>query len=142
MDNINVTELLEKFSSEINLKITDTVKEALADILDDSIEDLRETIEETVQENMPLEHMPNVLHILSQDKTLFTPIVYAKIEKSPANDPKSLDYPYVIMGRVYNITYNVLGWYKDEKSAKEEIMNIIEAVKYAVKSEYTVYEMH
>ncbi len=81
------------------------------------------------------------LYILSQDKKLLAPLFSAEVCNANSKNPKSNEFPYIIVIRSSIYANNVFGWYKDEESAKAELKNIFNAIKFAEKDQYAVYEM-
>ena len=77
-------------------------------------------------------------YVLSQDKKLLTPLFSAEVHSANSKNSKSKGLPFIITVRSGVTSNNVFGWYKDEESAKTELQNIYEAIKYQL----SVYEMN
>lgn len=143
----NIKELIENMQSQIISEMEGAIETNVENVMHSIIEDyLPEVIENAVmsviQELSDDETAKDRLYVLSQDKKLFAPITYAEVQNSNCKLPKSSEFPFVIMARVGIFTNNIFGWYKDEESAKSELKNIFNALKFADKNEYSVYEMN
>lgn len=138
-----ISEMEGVIESTIESTIENTVEEVMSNMLEDR---LQETIEEAVtsviQGLNDDETAKDRLYVLSQDKKLFAPITYAEVRNANSKNMKSAEFPFVITARIGIFSNNVFGWYKDEESAKAELKNIFNALKFAVKNEYAVYEMN
>ena len=109
------------------------------DQIEDAVEDAVINVMQGLNDD---ETAKDRLYILSQDKKILAPITYAEVHHANSKNPESAEFPFVITARIGIFSNNVFGWYKDEESAKAELKNIFNAIKYAVKSEYAVYEMN
>lgn len=140
MENIEeLLELLESMPSQIISEMEDVMSQMLEDRLQETVE---EAVTSVIQGLNDDEAAKDRLYVLSQDKKLFAPITYAEVCNANGKNPKSAEFPFVITARIGIFSNNVFGWYKDEESAKAELKNIFNALKFAVKNEYAVYEMN
>lgn len=135
----NIEELLESMPSQIISEMEDVMSQMLEDRLQETVE---EAVTSVIQGLNDDEAAKDRLYVLSQDKKLFAPITYAEVCNANGKNPKSAEFPFVITARIGIFSNNVFGWYKDEESAKAELKNIFNALKFAVKNEYAVYEMN
>ena len=138
MENIN--ELLTKLKNEL---LEELPKQIVSEI------EMNLSFENQVEDGVisALEGIKNAneskdrLYVLSQDKKLLCPLLSAEVHNANRKNPKSVEFPFVITVRSGIYSNNVFGWYKDEESAKAELKNIYNALKYAEKDQYAVYEM-
>lgn len=135
----NIEELLESMPSQIISEMEDVMSQMLEDRLQETVE---EAVTSVIQGLNDDEAAKDRLYVLSQDKKLFAPITYAEVCNANGKNPKSAEFPFVITARIGIFSNNVFGWYKDEESAKAELKNIFNVLKFAVKNEYAVYEMN
>lgn len=137
----NIKELLQNLKSEIMNELPKAIINNMEMELsfDDQIE---EAVTNAIQGLNEDETAKDRLYILSQDKKLLAPLFCAEVHSANSKNPKSNDFPFVITVRSGIYANNVFGWYKDEESAKKELKNIFNAIKFAVKNEYAVYEMN
>ena len=143
----NIEELLQNMQSQIISEMEDVIESTVENTVTDAIEDcLEETVENAVTSVLQGfnddETAKDRLYVLSQDKKLFAPITYAEVRNANSKDPKSVEFPFIIAARIGIFTENVFGWYRDEEAAKAELKNIYNALKFADKNEYAVYEMN
>lgn len=138
MENIN--ELLEKLKNELleelPKQIVNKIEMELSfeDQVEDAVISALEGIKDTNESK-------DRLYILSQDKKLLCPLLSAEVRNANNKNPKSNEFPFVITVRSGIYSNNVFGWYKDEESAKTELKNIYNALKFAEKDQNAVYEM-
>ncbi|MEE1185660.1 MAG: hypothetical protein UHX92_06230 [Acutalibacteraceae bacterium] len=146
----NIKELLDELKSEIINELPEaltptiegTVENVVHNILDDYLEEkIENAITNVMQGLNDDETAKDRLYILSQDKKLLAPLFSAEVHSANSKNPKSNEFPFVITVRSGVTSNNVFGWYKDEESAKAELKNVYNAIKFAVKNEYAVYEM-
>lgn len=137
----NIKELLENLKSEIMNELPKAIVNTMEMNLsfDDAIEDAVVNAVQGLNEDKTAKDR---LYVLSQDKKILAPITYAEVHNANSKNPKSAEYPFVITARCGNFSNNVFGWYKSEEEAKAELKNIYNAIKFAVKNEYAVYEMN
>lgn len=143
----DIVEVIENMQSQIISEMEDVIEGNVENVMNSIMEDyLPEVVENAVmnviQGLSDDETAKDRLYVLSQDKKLFAPITYAQVQNANNKLPKSAEFPFVIMARIGIFTNNIFGWYKDEESAKAELKNIFEALKFADKNEYAVYEMN
>ena len=138
MENINelLTKLKNELLEELPKKIVNELEMNLS--FEDQVEDgVISALEGIKNANESKDR----LYVLSQDKKLLCPLLSAEVHNANSKNPKSVEFPFVITVRSGIYLNNVFGWYKDEESAKAELKNIYNALKYAEKDQYAVYEM-
>ena len=143
----NIKELLVNLKDEIMNELPEalvpTMEEAVENVLDDYLEEkVENAVISVIQGLNDDENAKDRLYVISQDKKLLAPITYAEVHNANSKNPKSLEFPFVITARIGIFSNNVFGWYKDEESAKAELKNIYNAIKFADKNQYAVYEMN
>lgn len=143
----NIKELLVNLKDEIMNELPEalvpSMEEAVENVLDDYLEEkVENAVISVIQGLNDDENAKDRLYVLSQDKKLLAPITYAEVHNANSKNPKSLEFPFVITARIGIFSNNVFGWYKDEESAKKELKNIYNAIKFADKNQYAVYEMN
>ncbi len=143
----NIKELLVNLKDEIMNELPEalvpSMEEAVENVLDDYLEEkVENAVISVIQGLNDDENAKDRLYVLSQDKKLLAPITYAEVHNANSKNPKSLEFPFVITARIGIFSNNVFGWYKDEESAKAELKNIYNAIKFADKNQYAVYEMN
>ena len=143
----NIKELLVNLKDEIMNELPEalvpSMEEAVENVLDDYLEEkVENAVISVIQGLNDDENAKDRLYVLSQDKKLLAPITYAEVHNANSKNPKSLEFPFVITARIGIFSNNVFGWYKDEESAKAELKNIYNAIKFADKDQYAVYEMN
>ena len=143
----NIEELLDNLKNEIINELPDAITPDMEGVVENVLDDyLEEKVENAVisviQGLNDDEKAKDRLYVLSQDKKLLAPITYAEVHNANSKNPKSLEFPFVITARIGIFSNNVFGWYKDEESAKAELKNIYNAIKFADKNQYAVYEMN
>ena len=138
-----IAELTDNLSSEIEGAIENTVENVMHDVMEDQLEEtIENAVTSVIQGLNDDENAKDRLYVLSQDKKFLAPITYAEVHNANSKNPKSLEFPFVITTRIGIFSNNVFGWYKDEESAKKELKNIYNAIKFADKNQYAVYEMN
>lgn len=147
----NIKELLVNLKDEIMNKLPEAlvpsmeevVENVVSSVLDDYLEEkVENAVTSVIQGLNDDENAKDRLYVLSQDKKFLAPITYAEVHNANSKNPKSLEFPFVITARIGIFSNNVFGWYKDEESAKKELKNIYNAIKFADKNQYAVYEMN
>ena len=143
----NIKELLVNLKDEIMNELPEalvpSMEEAVENVLDDYLEEkVENAVISVIQGLNDDENAKDRLYVISQDKKLLAPITYAEVHNANSKNPKSLEFPFVITARIGIFSNNVFGWYKDEESAKAELKNIYNAIKFADKNQYAVYEMN
>ena len=143
----NIKELLVNLKDEIMNELPEalvpSMEEAVENVLDGYLEEkVENAVISVIQGLNDDENAKDRLYVLSQDKKLLAPITYAEVHNANSKNPKSLEFPFVITARIGIFSNNVFGWYKDEESAKAELKNIYNAIKFADKNQYAVYEMN
>ena len=123
--------------NELPEALVPSMEEAVENVLDDYLEEkVENAVISVIQGLNDDENAKDRLYVLSQDKKLLAPITYAEVHNANSKNPKSLEFPFVITARI-GIFSN-----KDEESAKAELKNIYNAIKFADKNQYAVYEMN
>lgn len=143
----NIKELLVNLKDEIINELPEalvpSMEEAVENVLDDYLEEkVENAVTSVIQGLNDDENEKDRLYVLSQDKKFLAPITYAEVHNANSKNPRSLEFPFVITARIGIFSNNVFGWYKDEESAKAELKNIYNAIKFADKNQYAVYEMN
>ncbi len=143
----NIKELLVNLKDEIMNELPEalvpSMEEAVENVLDDYLEEkVENAVTSVIQGLNDDENAKDRLYVLSQDKKLLAPITYAEVHNANSKNPRSLEFPFVITARIGIFSNNVFGWYKDEESAKAELKNIYNAIKFADKNQYAVHEMN
>ena len=143
----NIKELLVNLKDEIMNELPEalvpSMEEAVENVLDGYLEEkVENAVISVIQGLNDDENAKDRLYVISQDKKLLAPITYAEVHNANSKNPKSLEFPFVITARIGIFSNNVFGWYKDEESAKAELKNIYNAIKFADKNQYAVYEMN
>lgn len=147
----NIKELLVNLKDEIMNELPEAlvpsmeevVENVVSSVLDDYLEEkVENAVTSVIQGLNDDENSKDRLYVLSQDKKFLAPITYAEVHNANSKNPKSLEFPFVITARIGIFSNNVFGWYKDEESAKAELKNIYNAIKFADKNQYAVYEMN
>ena len=143
----NIKELLVNLKDEIMNELPEalvpSMEEAVENVLDGYLEEkVENAVISVIQGLNDDENAKDRLYVLSQDKKFLAPITYAEVHNANSKNPKSLEFPFVITARIGIFSNNVFGWYKDEESAKAELKNIYNAIKFADKNQYAVYEMN
>lgn len=136
----NINELLTKLKNEL---LEELPKQIINKI------EMELSFEDQVEDGVisALGNMKNAnaakdrLYVLSQDKKLLCPLLSAEVHNANSKNPESVEFPFIITVRSGIYSNNVFGWYKDEESAKAELKNIYNALKFAEKDQYAVYEM-
>ena len=138
MENIN--ELFEKLKNELLEELPKQIVNKIEMELsfEDQIED---GVISALEGMKDVNESKDRLYVLSQDKKLLCPLLSAEVHNANSKNPKSNEFPFVITVRSGIYSNNVFGWYKDEESAKTELKNIYNALKFAEKDQYAVYEM-
>lgn len=129
----NFKELLESFKNEIINELPNAIVNVME--MEISFED---AVINAIQGIKDDESAKDRLYVLSQDKKLLAPLFSAEVHSANSKNPKSKEFPFIITVRSGVTSNNVFGWYKDEESAKTELQNIYEAIKYQL----SVYEMN
>lgn len=129
----NIKELLESFKNEIINELPNAIVNVME--MEISFED---AVINAIQGIKDDESAKDRLYVLSQDKKLLAPLFSAEVHSANSRNPKSKEFPFIITVRSGVTSNNVFGGYKDEESAKTELQNIYEAIKY----QYAVYEMN
>ena len=138
MENINelLTKLKNELLEELPKKIVNELEMNLS--FEDQVEDgVISALEGIKNANESKDR----LYVLSHDKKLLCPLLSAEVHNANSKNPKSVEFPFVITVRSGIYSNNVFGWYHDEESAKAELKNIYNALKFAEKDQYAVYEM-
>ena len=143
----NIKELLVNLKDEIMNELPEalvpSMEEAVENVLDGYLEEkVENAVISVIQGLNDDENAKDRLYVISQDKKLLAPITYAEVHNANSKNPKSLEFPFVITARIGIFSNKVFGWYKDEESAKAELKNIYNAIKFADKNQYAVYEMN
>lgn len=143
----NIKELLVNLKDEIMNELPEalvpSMEEAVENVLDGYLEEkVENAVISVIQGLNDDENAKDRLYVISQDEKLLAPITYAEVHNANSKNPKSLEFPFVITARIGIFSNNVFGWYKDEESAKAELKNIYNAIKFADKNQYAVYEMN
>ena len=129
--------------NELPEALVPSMEEAVENVLDDYLEEkVENAVTSVIQGLNDDENEKDRLYVLSQDKKFLAPITYAEVHNANSKNPRSLEFPFVITARIGIFSNNVFGWYKDEESAKAELKNIYNAIKFADKNQYAVYEMN
>lgn len=129
----NFKELLESFKNEIINELPNAIVNVME--MEISFED---AVINAIQGIKDDESAKDRLYVLSQDKKLLAPLFSAEVHSANSKNPKSKEFLFIITVRSGVTSNNVFGWYKDEESAKTELQNIYEAIKYQL----SVYEMN
>lgn len=139
MENIN--ELFVKLKNEL---LDELPKQIVNEIeMNFSFEDqVEDSVISALEGMKDANESKDRLYILSQDKKLLCPLLSAEVHNANSKNPKSNEFPFIITVRSGVYSNNVFGWYKDEESAKAELKNIYNAIKFAEKDQYAVYEMN
>lgn len=135
--------LKDEIINELPEALVPSMEEAVENVLDDYLEEkVENAVTSVIQGLNDDENEKDRLYVLSQDKKFLAPITYAEVHNANSKNPRSLEFPFVITARIGIFSNNVFGWYKDEESAKAELKNIYNAIKFADKNQYAVYEMN
>lgn len=135
--------LKDEIINELPEALVPSMEEAVENVLDDYLEEkVENAVTSVIQGLNDDENEEDRLYVLSQDKKFLAPITYAEVHNANSKNPRSLEFPFVITARIGIFSNNVFGWYKDEESAKAELKNIYNAIKFADKNQYAVYEMN